>query len=192
MSGSSIADFTLTLERTAKGGNIRILRGQDDGSPFAVQVPARCKTIEQAIEWLRPAEVPADAPRQGDLFFVPQPRDFKPSMLAESEYTPAGSYREVTVYHGPQALGNHRFDGIAGDTEHKYGVTRVVQAAGDTMFVGRRKVKSHSWQGRPRYFVRGIVSHPEHTAIDLGMLWHEVIRNRAAGPWPVSGIYGGD
>lgn len=185
----------LTVERSDRGGRVRILAGTDDGAPFRVRVPMRCRTTEAAIEWLRPPEVPPGAPRQGDLYFVPMVAEhrlgtWKPSSLRERSETDAGSWREVEVDDGPLSFGRHEIE--QGEVPACKSISRVAQARGETCFIGRKSVRSHAWTGRPRYFVRGTVVHPEHGTLVLGLTWHEVIRNRAAGPWPVRGLRGGD
>lgn len=177
-------------ERNEKNRPERFLVGEDDGQTFKVRVPLRVKSVEQAIKWLRPAGVPADAPRQGEYFFVPQAEGFKPSSLRDETYTEAGSYREVVVEDGPLSFHRHaiaRCPDLAEDAK----ISRAAQARGSTCFIGRKRVCSHDWTGRPRYFVRGQVEHPEHGTLVLGSRWHEVVPNRAHGPFPVRGLGAG-
>lgn len=40
------AGYTLTRD-----GAHRVLAGMDDGHPFSVQVPLRCQTVREALDW---------------------------------------------------------------------------------------------------------------------------------------------
>jgi len=148
----------------------RTLTGVDDQHAFAVQVPATCATIGEALEWLRPDGVCADTPRQGEYFFA---RRDPPAEGSESVGRRSHRYtRHVSA----------RFS----RTHNADEVIRV-ETAGETAFCGRRSIKTHGWTGRDRYFARGVVRHEagDHPDFDLGAQWHEVIPNRAHGPWPV-------
>lgn len=172
---------------------VRFLRGQDDGHDYEVRVPLRCKTVEDALDWLRPDEVPADAPRQGEFYFVgssgphkaagcshygePSPSDPYYTYCGSTEHTSAGSSYKYTV------------DSFASfSRRHRATECWSVVKSGEVCFVGRRRVKTHSFVSRPRYFVRGTVYHPEHGNLDLGSGWFEVIPNGAHGPFPVRGL----
>ena len=169
------AGYTLTRD-----GSHRVLAGMDDGHPFSVQVPLRCQTLREALEWLRPDDVPADALRQGEWYFVR--RNPEPETDGMEQVSEAGSMRRV----------EHReietFDERA---RHMPTECLAVLASGETCFMGRKAVKSHAWTGRPHIFVRGVVHHPEHGGLDLGAKWHEVVPNRAHGPFAVGQLAGG-
>ena len=146
-----------------------------------VRVSSRCRTVEEAENWLRPKGVPPDALRQGEFYFVPVPADEagnpeEPDWYAEtSEY----SWRAErwTTWPALDARGRHRPEEC-----------RVLVTWGETAFIGRRgRIRTHRWQGRPRVFVSGSVEHPEHGVLELpkhqGGWWYQVIPNRAHGPW---------
>jgi len=63
-------------ERFSHGKRIGILFGVDDGHLFSVRVPSTCESIEEAIEFLKPAKVKKaeqqgrKVVRQGEWFFV--------------------------------------------------------------------------------------------------------------------------
>jgi len=159
--------------RLRREGTRLVLTGVDDGHPFQVPVPGTCATVAQALEWLRPPDVPEGAPRQGEYFFVPAALPGEGS----SAPTRAGSWRET----------EHEVGATFSRSHHAEECVRVV-TQGETAFVGRRQhVRTHEWRGRDRYFARGEVTHSrgEHPPLDLGARWHEVVPNRAHGPWPV-------
>jgi len=164
--------YTLTRE-----GSHRTLAGPDDGHAFVVQVPLRCQTLREALDWLRPDGVDEEAPRQGEWYFVR--RDPEPE---GDQRTEAGSWRSVT--HASVAT----FDRAG---RHMPAECLLVEARGETCFLGRRAVKSHAWTARPRLYVRGPITHPEHGTLTLADGWHEVVPNRAHGPFEVGSVAGG-
>lgn len=196
--------LTISLEPHPRNprARVRILSGQDDGHSFEVQVPLRIKTVEAALDWLRPAGVPADVLRQGEFYFLPSagphaaagcfhPADNK-VMAADcggEEVTEGGSnYRWTVDWHASFSPSH--------TATRCYSVTK----SGDVAFVGRRKMRTHSFTARPSYFVAGTVEHPEHGTLELpahgaahrGVSWYEVRPNKAHGPFPVRGYGRGD
>jgi len=195
---TQVPEYTIQLQPHPRNprARVRVLSGQDDGQDFAVQVPLRIRTVEDALDWLRPAGIAADALRQGEFFFVPSrgPHDaagchHESRILREDcggeEVTEAGS-----VY-------RWRVDWDASFSE-THSATRCysVTKSGEVMFVGRRRMRTHTFVGRPRYFVRGSVEHGQHGRLQLlnhgWGPWYEVIPNRAHGPFPVRGYGRGD
>jgi hypothetical protein len=157
------AGYTLT-----KDGAHRILAGLDDGHQFNVQVPLKCQTIGEALAWLRPDDIYPETPRQGEAEGYTE--------------TQAGSTRNV----------EHRgIDSFDRRRRHMPSECLAVLTHGETLFLGRSAVKSHPWTGRTRIYARGVISHPEHGDLDLGNQWHEVIPNRAHGPFGVGEFSGG-
>lgn len=176
----------------------RWLTGEDDGHAYDVRVPMRIRSIADALEWLRPAGVPADALRQGEFYFLPA-RDphveycyhaaedihsyyadgrivyRRGTEHGSDEFTEAGSvYRYRLTY--DQFSATHAADHCV-----------RVDKRGDVAFRGRRRMRTHEFRARPRYFIWGGVTHPEHGRLDLGPGWYEVVPNRAHGPFPVAG-----
>lgn len=187
---------TLTLKPspTNPRARVRILEGEDDGHRYEVKVPLRCKTVEDALDWLRPEGLQADAIRQGEFYFVPSSGPHRAagchhesgekvyrSDCGSEEYTDAGSEYRWTVDWDASFSRTHR-------AKDCYSVVK----SGSVQFVGRKRVKSHSFTGRPRYFVRGPVEHSQHGTLELPKhaagLWYEVVPNRAHGPFPVAGF----
>lgn len=166
------AGYTLVRE-----GTHRVLAGLDDGHPFSVRIPLHRRTIGEALAWLRPQDVPAAAPRQGEWYFVR--RDPEP---AGETYSPAGSRRTIN-YISTDTFDHHR--------RHMPSQCLAVIADGATCFIGRKKIKRHEWTGRTRIYVRGTITHPEHGMLSLPEGWHEVIPNRAHGPFGVGAFAGG-
>lgn len=187
-------ETTLTLEPHPNNPKARqrILAGDDGGSPFRVVVPLRIKTIDAALDWLRPAEVPADALRQGEFYFIPSAgphvaagcrhgggRIFLDDCGSE-EYTEAGSEYFWRVDWNASFSRTHT-------AVRCYTVTK----SGSVLFRGHRKIKSHDFTSRPRYFVQGPITHGEHGSLELPPhpqgKWYEVIPNKVHGPFPVVG-----
>ena len=146
-----------------------------------VKVSSRCRTVEEAENWLRPKGVPPDALRQGEFYFIPAPAEQvgDPKKLPWTARTGWQSSREEwwTTWRALDARGRHRPKEC-----------RVLLTRGETAFIGRGgRVRTHRWEGRPRVYVRGAVEHPEHGVLQLPPHqaggWYEVIPNRAHGPW---------
>jgi len=198
-------DYQITLEphpRNARA-RVRVLAGTDDAVPFRVVVPLRITSVEAAVEWLRPAGVPADALRQGEFYFLPSDGPHveagcdhpagRPTNRADcghGEYTDAGSHYRYNVTWGASFSRTH----TAADC-------KAVVKSGSVRFPGRRTTKSHDFVSRPRYFARGSVQHDEHGTLELPCHnplyqddpqhrgdWYEVVPNRAHGPFPVEGF----
>lgn len=163
---------TLTILRNASGRPIgRLLEGEDDGAPYSVRVPLRCRTVDEALDWLRPAGVSPWAPRQGELFFVPEAPPAERDCILE-EHTPAGSSTYTRC--------DHRIDWPIFGSDHVADDAVIVWREGWCAFIGRRgRIKHHRWEARPVAYVRGEVRHPEHGTLVLDG-WHRVVPNRAS------------
>lgn len=165
----------ITREKTKRGGYVRILSGSDDGSEFRVQIPTRCRTVKQAVAWLRPARIREDALRQGQFFFLPV-------KLPEGNDYPVRTPRPA-----PHWRTHCKYDARFSAT-HVATECIAVWNSGTPRFLGRGRLHGHHWTGHPRYFVRGEVTHAKHAPLSLGTTWHEVIPNRAHGPFPIRGF----
>jgi hypothetical protein len=188
----------------------RVLTGDDDGHAYRVVVPMRIRTVEAALDWLRPDDVPADALRQGEFYLMPSggphlmagcehdaatpavreailrgERDPRQTPCGSEEHTEAGSSYRWTVDDAASFSRTH-------EAESCWSVTK----SGDVCFLGRKRVRSHGFTGRPTYYVRGYVEHAEHGRLELPAhyqgRWYEVVPNRAHGPFPVQGYGRGD
>lgn len=166
---------------------IRILHGEDDGHPYEVHVPLRIKTVEAALDWLRPANVPGDALRQGEFYFVPADdphSQFCDWPDCERTGDHGGYWQE-----GPSHYRYDMSDAQFSRTHYANECVRVTKS-GTVAFVASRGIRSHPFTGRPRFFVRGVVRHSggDHSELVLPGGWHEVVPNRAHGPFPVRGM----
>lgn len=179
---------------------VRVLSGTDDGQDFQVQVPLRLKTVEAALEWLRPAGVPEDALRQGEFYFVPSPGHGPHDVAGcyHADYTHVSRYdcgSQEETDGGSSYQWRVRWEASFSAT-HSADHCLAVVKSGDVAFVGRRRMRTHGFVGRPRYFVRGGVEHDEHGRLELPRhtsgAWYEVIPNRVHGPFPVEGYGQGD
>jgi len=155
-----------------------------------VKVSSRCRTIKEAEAWLRPKEVPPGSLRQGEFYFVPVPHDEigDPDKPDGYEQTSQYSWRAERWMHWAY---------LDAKARHCPEECRVRLVWGETAFIGRKgRIRTHRWEARPRVFVSGSVSHPEHGDLELpqheGGWWYEVIPNRAHGPWrPGHSRFGG-
>lgn len=175
----------------------KYLVGRDEGRLFRTPVSMRCTTIQGALDWLRP--VPHRMlKRQGDLFFVPVAlREGLPSYMHR-----AGNYYRLpgrgqynpwhSTYNEAMANGISRDDESNGYSSHTYtyramteiGNTRHVAEfgltlwkSGEVAFLGRRKIRTHSYTAKPRFFVSGFVSHPQHETLELEGWWEVLPQN---------------
>jgi len=110
------------------------------------------RTVDAALAALRPKDVPADTPRQGEWFFVPVAENFT-SKAAMMSSLP-----------------------ILSDTA-EYQATAPL-AGRERRHVAHRMVL---WQGR--VYVRGPIRDSDHGTLQLGKVWHRVVRNLADGSW---------
>lgn len=175
----------------------RILVGEDDGHRYEVAVPMRFKDPQSALDWLRPKDVPIDALRQGEFYFVPSENPHE--LFCDEEHCRSFNRHGSTWFEGTS---DYQFIMERGDfsTSHyvprSYGESWRATKAGNVAFFGRRGVAHHQFSGRPRYFVRGTVVHARGDHADLvlpahpGGDWYEVIPNKAHGPFPVTGMSG--
>lgn len=115
---------------------------------YLCQLPKPASTIEGALNSLRPPELPAETPRQGEWFFQPTDQRFP---LREK-------LTRVPIHHqDPQQ--QPRMNGeIPWDRQDRH-------VAQDMII-------------RPEgVFVRRTIRDDEHQTLNLGMRWHRVIRN---------------
>jgi len=179
----------------ARHGRQTWLVGREGQQIFAVRIRAKkIKTLDEALAWLRPEDVPHYALRQGDLYFVPLP-GWSPPLLTTNLTRP--DFSDAIEFNQPPPRTWRRtccqeFSRLPAHSHRLEQPGRVVWDEGETAFVGRKGVRSHPWRGRPRYFVRGRITHPEHGMLDVGYIWHEVVPNRAVGPWRVDQRWQGD
>jgi hypothetical protein len=121
------------------------------------------RTIEEALAGLRPAQVPEDAPRQGEYFFVPAP-DVKPKASAIIKAQPILSeHSDVMV----EARAGYWHPDIGRRNRH----------------VASRMYLNGS------VYVQGLVRDAEHTNLKLGdgKMWFRVVRNTALAGWDAVG-----
>ncbi len=188
-------DYQISLEPHPRNPRARqrVLTGTDDAAAFRVVVPIRLKTVEEAVEWLRPPNIPADALRQGEFYLLPshgphveagcthpKGEPIRRDDCGSDEYTEAGSHYRY------RAIGRASFSRTHAATDCK-----AVVKNGEVAFIGRRAVKTHDFTGRPTYYVSGEVTHFEHGTLALSEheqgRWYEVVPNKAHGPFPVWG-----
>jgi hypothetical protein len=161
-----------------KGEHCRRVTGWDDGHVWTVEVPSRLSTAEEALKWLRPDGANDFTPRQGEWFFLGV--DYHTASLCdeamrdghveEHEETEAGSWHRTEYRQGEWTSTRHRAEEVV-----------VARKQGQVAFYNRNgRLCSHSYEAKPRLFVRGKVTAPDHADLILSG-WCEVMGNRAVG-----------
>jgi hypothetical protein len=173
-------DRPLVLWRR-KGEHCRRLTGWDDGHVWTVQVPSRLSTAKEALDWLLPDNLIGNWRRQGEWFFLPVTVDSYTAMFCDlaSQYgesvhkekkTPFGSWHR-TFYRRAEWT----------RTRHRAQEAVVAQKHGEVAFLGDKgRMRTHEYTAKPRLFVRGKITAPDHADLVLDG-WHEVVGNRAVG-----------
>lgn len=134
---------------------------------YLCQVPGSPETIERAIEALRPDGVPADTPRQGEWFFVPEPgyRPAKDEKTLRATGVPIVDERADRQLRAMQKYTTH-------DDKLTYGVPgREGRHVASTLVVDGA------------VYARGVVRDREHSPLHLGKTFHRVVKNRAVEGW---------
>jgi hypothetical protein len=162
-----------------KGEHRRRLTGWDDGHVWTVEVPSRLSTAEEALDWLLPEDADRFTLRQGEWFFLGV--DYSTasycdeaikygSAVESEEETAAGSWHRTEYRRGDWAQTRHRAQEVV-----------VAQKHGEVAFVGDKgRVRTHEYTAKPRLYVRGRITAPDHADLVLDG-WHEVVGNRAVG-----------
>ncbi len=122
---------------------------------YMCRLPAshKPKTVDEALEGLRPSDVPKGSPRQGEWFFVPQPVVDLPT---EAKRVP-----------------------IKWDSPSKQRkVIANLEADRSTRHIAQEMCLT-----RGEVFVRGTIKDDEHDTLKLGKVWHRVVRNLAVEGW---------
>jgi hypothetical protein len=168
----------------------RFLCGHDEREWFVAAVPGTASTVRQAKNALQPRIVRAaltrhrvrererylrknDAfRRQGEWFFVPEPRPVRESLVLRNEPIRRGLGKPHIV----EQLYREGGELVYVCSEHPNGVTEEQYRA----ILGRRESAS-SWDWRtmrrnPRVYARGAVRHPDHATIRLSV-WCRVVLN---------------
>jgi len=162
-----------------RGEYHRRLTGWDDGHVWTVKVPSRLRTAEDALDWLIPDGVDYDDPRQGEWFF--RPVDGHTGWLCRcaledghsldrGKETEAGTWHETLYHRAAWTQTRHR-------AEHAV----IAQKHGEVVFFGRKgRLRTHKYSARPRLYVHGRITAPDHKDLILNG-WYEVVGNRAVG-----------
>jgi hypothetical protein len=162
-----------------RGEPKRSLTGWDDGHVWTVKVPSRLSTAREALDWLRPDGLIGYWQRQGEWFFVrtdPHTAALCYKALEDGEAidsegeTEAGTWHETTYQIGEWT-----------NTRHRAFYAVVAQKSGEVAFIGRGgRVRTHKYTGKPRLYVLGTISAPDHEELELEH-WYEVLGSRAVG-----------
>ena len=166
-----------TVEATIPKSEQTFLIGTDEHSQFVCGLPERVKTVKAAHKSLRPSDVPANAPRQGEWFFVPATAEEKKKV----EQTIASDYEEL----GSLWLGSADIGAVSmwtpDDAYHDNQEDTSHAAYTGVLF---RYKPGNSKTFRKALFVRGYVvddrrpdgRQPRHKPLWLHD-WHRVVRN---------------
>jgi hypothetical protein len=188
----------LLMARDPKNPKAKFLCGHDEGHWFASAIPenSRVSTVTGAKQALKPKELVqleltqgvrqkdlhkrrrklrggGKIIRQGEFMFIPKP-DFEPSLDAvlKNEILARGGnphraqylYREggTTIYINskyPNGLNQKQYEKLTNENP---------------------KARKWNWRVQvrnPIVHVKGKISHPEHTTVNLGDIWHRVLLN---------------
>jgi hypothetical protein len=121
------------------------------------------RTVEEALASLRPPQVPEDALRQGEYFFVPAP-SVKPQAKAVLKQQPILTEHSDVMVEMRKGYWNAGFR-----RENRHVATRMYLNGS--------------------VYVLGMVRDAEHTHLKLGdgKTWYRVVRNTALGGWNATG-----
>ncbi len=136
---------------------------------YLCQVPGKTapKYVDDALERLRPKDVPADTPRQGEWYF-----------LARPGYAPVLKEVQGRPY---QVLGKRI--PILSPEEDTQGKAFSLGGEPNTTIIGDRAKRHVAHRmvvdKNGRVYVHGAIRDDEHDTLQLGPVWHEVRKNLA-------------
>lgn len=138
------------------------LIGKDETSLFIAGLPQPVKSVEAAHKLLRPEGIPADAPRQGEFFFIPATEEeFKACTNENPQVLRSYRGRSFKVMYSLETGSSHQASEVRANTgSSNYGQAKMV-------------------------LVKGIISDSRkghHKDLDLGDTWHKVVRNTEIAP----------
>lgn len=123
------------------------------------------KTVDAALERLRPEGLPQRAKRQGEWFFVPKPR-----------YQPDPE--------DPKTLQGNRVPIVSEEPEDQASFFRDGQWDPSGVDPSRRnRHVASSLVVNGAVYAKGLITDAEHTALRLGSVWHKVVKNNAIEGW---------
>lgn len=134
------------------------LFGFDDGQYFGCELPRKVKDIDDAFLSLTPKAAigKKDVKRQGEWFFVPLPKGFRPPEISESVITPSDN-DEIALPIETRQSNRHNI--------YKANIDSV------------RIIWTPTGM---RYFVKDVsISHEQHPNVSIGSNWHEIHKNLA-------------
>lgn len=138
-------------------GRVRKYEGRAD-QLFAVKLPGRAETVNEALALLRPEGADGDTPRQGDLFFIPVGLPLKGGRSGPVQVRGPRAPKSVTRRMSYMPLVGYRSGPIRAHP-YRHEATRVLKCDGAV-------------------YVKGYVEHPEHKRIHLTG-WHRATPSRA-------------
>lgn len=167
---------------------------------FLAQIPLgkKPKTVDEALDMLRPEEVALGAPRQGEWFFLPV--DIKADRMGEVDWQKffglsAGEAIEIETEKTKIAKVDpeeakyvyRRKAAWLRETKER----RSVYASLDARSFDRRHyapiIVHVRFKDQHEMFVRGCIRDAEHDTLKLAKGWHRVVKNLAVRGWRAGG-----
>jgi hypothetical protein len=129
------------------------------------------KTVDAALDALRPQNVPVGSPRQGEWFLVPWKKlSVKPDNMVFNVLDGKKVKLPLITEHGDILLASKNVDNEFNRRWNRHVPTHTIIVGG-------------------KVYVRGFLRDVEHGKIRIGdgETWHRVIKNKAAGSWAATG-----
>jgi len=146
---------------------------------FLAQLPEGVKptTVDEALDALRPNDVPADALRQGEWYFLPTDKKFGASQVIKNVKAIAKSLTE-DIAHGVPI--------VSDDSETQY---QRLQEGGWNLYARRKRHRASRMVCSDAVYVSGMIRDEEHDLLRLGdgKQWFRVVRNLSPGSWKAGG-----
>lgn len=146
---------------------------------FLAQLPEGVKptTVDDALNALRPNDVPADALRQGEWFFLPTDKKFGASQVIKNVKAIAKSLTE-DIAHGVPI--------VSDDSGTQY---QRLQEGGWNLYARRKRHRASRMVCSDGVYVSGMIRDEEHDLLRLGdgKQWFRVVRNLSPGSWKAGG-----
>ncbi len=163
----NVAHQAMLIAVRLSGISTALLLGMDGETPYAVRVPTRLESVQQALGWLMPLIVRKaidqglDVKRQGDWYFIPRGKAPLHSNYHSSVYGSLSRMETNRLYRGAALV----FNGT--QTRHQASVVTYQESLAGT--------------NGPIPVVKGKIIAPNHPGLELED-WHNAVRNRSH-PW---------
>jgi len=149
---------------------------------FLAQLPERRKpkTVDEALDMLRPKHVPAGTPRQGEWFFLPsavtKPHRMKDTDWRETLKLPPNAKIAVERVRNDHKATRYATIDAGRNGQKRHYATELYRVVG---VVGEKRIE--------RVLVRGLIRDEEHDKLVLPDGWHLAVKNLAVEGWRAGG-----